>query len=93
MIVNTTNYGNKNMNFIGIESDYKSFKEEYSINIELYKTDNSLEMLNAINSCEFFVGNSSFCAALSIGIGKKSYIELNEVNNYLFFNDYTKYFL
>mgnify|MGYP003705044823 CR=1 FL=1 len=85
-------YGKKCI-FIGIESDYKSFKEEYSINIELYKTDNSLEMLNAINSCELFVGNSSFCAALSIGIGKKSYIELNEVNNYLFFNDYTKYFL
>lgn len=77
--------------FVGSSQDHLSFEEEYAIKIDYLQTDNSLEMANAINSCRFFLGNSSFCAAVAIGLGKRSFIELNTINNYLFFNSYTSF--
>lgn len=79
--------------FVGIKSDHAAFQEEYGIAIDFFDSDDSLEMANAINSCDIFIGNSSFCAAVAIGLGKKCNIQLNKINNYLFLNSNVSFFL
>lgn len=78
--------------FIGIKNDYDNFCEEYNTKIDYFQSDDSLEMANAINSSLMFVGNSSFCAALAVGLGKTSHIEINKINNYFFLNSYCNFF-
>lgn len=78
--------------FVGLEQEFLDFKQQYDLEIEFFNTNDVLKIASAINSCRAFVGNSSLFAAIAIGLGKRTFIELNRINNYLFFNGYTTYF-
>jgi hypothetical protein len=50
--------------FVGLDDEWKSFCKSF-VAIRHYKVQDFLELAIAINSCQLFIGNQSFCFALA----------------------------
>lgn len=53
------------ISFIGLESEYFSFKEQWNLEIPHLKVSNFIELAALIGGCKFFMGNASMCFHLA----------------------------
>lgn len=67
----------KDIIFIGVESEYKTFKNECPSCKEWIEFDNFLKMANAYNSCKLFVGNQGMPYTLAESMKIKRLLEAN----------------
>jgi hypothetical protein len=58
------------MAFVGIQSEYDSFIQEYKCDIPFFPTSNFLELAQLISGCSIFIGNQSSPYAIAEGLKK-----------------------
>jgi hypothetical protein len=56
------------MAFVGLESEYKAFIEEFKVDIPHYATKDFLELAQLIAGCSIFIGNQSSPYAIAEGL-------------------------
>lgn len=76
------------MAFVGIQSEYDNFINEYKCDIPFYPTSDFLELAQLISGCSIFIGNQSSPYAIAEGL-KKDTIQVvcDECPNCLFPRD------
>jgi hypothetical protein len=79
--------------FVGLETEWKAFCEEFKKPIDFYPSLDALDLASTINGCETFLGNQSLSCAIATGLGKNCIIEVGVgCANYIFNNKKTIYF-
>jgi hypothetical protein len=58
------------MGFVGIESEYQNFINEYKVDIPFFPTKDFLELAELISGCSLFIGNQSSPYAIAEGLKK-----------------------
>lgn len=56
--------------FVGTKSEYIKFIEKYKVALPHLETPTKKDLVETINSCDFFIGNQSLCFALAEALNK-----------------------